>query len=932
MNLEECNIQCTKNCSCTAYANLDIRDGGSGCLLWFGDLIDIKHSTGRGQSIYVRMAGTELDQTHSSSTNKSSSKKKMWIAVISAFVVVVVTVGIALVLLLGRKKRQKKKGNSCSKNHIFGLVAHGIYIHNTLGFAGSMQGLSGSSNKYKDQKDDLELPLFDFATIARATNNFSPMNKIGEGGFGSVYKGILEDGQEIAVKRLSKSSTQGDNEFKNEVDQIAKVQHRNLVKLLGCCIETDEKALIYEFMPNKSLDFFIFAVLIVGLSLVLYLWRKRYHEKPGLLTYVPESSSNVKNQNEDLELPSFDLAAIVFATDNFSMKNKLGEGGFGAVYKGILKDGLEIAVKRLSKSSGQGLDEFKNEVIHIAKLKHRNLVELLGCCIQGDEKMLIYEFMPNKSLDFLIFDQTESFKSNEKGKMRTAVISMVPIAALILGLALILYLWRKARVKKPGLLASVPESSSNGKTHKEDLELPLFDLATISCATNNFSTTNKLGEGGFGPVYKGIMKDGQEIAVKRLSKSSRQGLDEFKNEVIHIAKLQHRNLVKLLGCCIQGDEKMLIYEFMPNKSLDFFIFGMPFSSMGNVVQLLSLSAFAFQRFYIKTSMSNEMALIFAKNSTDQSKSMSLDWHMRYHVINGIARGLLYLHQDSRQRIIHRDLKASNVLLDNEMNPKISDFGLARSFGEKETAANTKKVVGTYGYMAPEYAIDGLYSIKSDVFSFGVLVLEIVSGKRNRGFCHPDHQLNLLGHHVIAPTTLSCQSERINANGKEGMRIAVISVLSAAILILGLALLLYSWRKTSHMKPGSLTVVRESNSNIKNHMEDLEFPSFNFARIACATDNFSTNNKLGEGGFGSVYKGILEDGQEIAVKRLSKASRQGLDEFKNEVIHIAKLKHRNLVNLLGCCIEEDEKLLIYEFMTNKSLDFFIFGMCFSNLKI
>ncbi|XVE50443.1 hypothetical protein DITRI_Ditri01bG0162700 [Diplodiscus trichospermus] len=213
---------------------------------------------------------------------------------------------------------------------------------------------------------------------------------------------------------------------------------------------------------------------------------------------------------------------------------------------------------------------------------------------------------------------------------------------------------------------------------------------------------NILGEGGFGCVYKGVLKDGQEIAVKRLSKSSKQGLDEFTNEVKHIAKVQHRNLVKLLGCCIQADEKILIYEYMPNKSLDFFIF-------------------------------------------DQTQSMSLDWSMCKHIINGIARGLLYLHRDSRQRIIHRDLKAGNILLDNEMNPKISDFGLARSFEEKETTENTKKVVGTYGYMSPEYAIDGRYSIKSDVFSFGVLVLEIVSGKRNRGFSHPDHHHNLLGH-------------------------------------------------------------------------------------------------------------------------------------------------------------------------------------------
>ncbi|KAL2495239.1 G-type lectin S-receptor-like serine/threonine-protein kinase [Forsythia ovata] len=247
-----------------------------------------------------------------------------------------------------------------------------------------------------------------------------------------------------------------------------------------------------------------------------------------------------------------------------------------------------------------------------------------------------------------------------------------------------------------------PSQEINQSIGDENLELPLLSFVTISNATNQFSFRNKIGEGGFGPVYKGVLPMGKEIAVKRLSKDSGQGLKEFKNEVILIEKLQHRNLVKLLGCCIHGEERMLAYEYMPNKSLDLFIF-------------------------------------------NQTKDTTLSWHKRFDIISGIARGLLYLHRDSRLRIIHRDLKASNILLDSDMNPKISDFGLARTFGGDQYEENTKRVMGTYGYMAPEYAIDGLFSVKSDVFSFGVLVLEIVSGKKNRRFYHPDHNLNLLGH-------------------------------------------------------------------------------------------------------------------------------------------------------------------------------------------
>ncbi|GJX79706.1 G-type lectin S-receptor-like serine/threonine-protein kinase isoform X1 [Tanacetum coccineum] len=290
-------------------------------------------------------------------------------------------------------------------------------------------------------------------------------------------------------------------------------------------------------------------------------------------------------------------------------------------------------------------------------------------------------------------DKKEKGEKKKKKSHLKFTLSIV-FGVVLLSFALILYAWRRNK--------SSHYKAYIHKAGKQDMELPLFSLNKIVKATGNFSPNNKLGQGGFGAVYKGVLEEGGEIAVKRLSKTSRQGLVEFQNEVICIAKLQHRNLVKLLGYCLQGEEMMLIYEYMPNKSLDFFLF-------------------------------------------DKTSSLLLNWRQRYHIINGIARGLLYLHQDSRLRIIHRDLKASNILLDSNMNPKISDFGLARMFKEYETEANTNKVVGTLGYISPEYAANGLFSVKSDVFSFGVLVLEIVSGKKNREFTHQDHHDNLLGH-------------------------------------------------------------------------------------------------------------------------------------------------------------------------------------------
>ncbi|KAJ1272952.1 hypothetical protein BS78_06G242400 [Paspalum vaginatum] len=266
---------------------------------------------------------------------------------------------------------------------------------------------------------------------------------------------------------------------------------------------------------------------------------------------------------------------------------------------------------------------------------------------------------------------------------------VLPIIACLLLLTSGVLVWtckhrgkqQKNKVQKRKMLEYLSSADEAGG---KNIEFPFISFENIVTATDNFSDCNILGKGGFGKVYKGMLEGTKEVAVKRLSKGSGQGTEEFRNEVALIAKLQHKNLAALLGCCIHEDEKLLVYEYLPNKSLDYFLF-------------------------------------------DSTRRSMLQWTTRFKIIQGVARGLMYLHQDSRLTIIHRDLKASNILLDKEMSPKISDFGMARIFCGDQLQASTNRVVGTYGYMSPEYAMEGAFSVKSDTYSFGVLLLEIISG-------------------------------------------------------------------------------------------------------------------------------------------------------------------------------------------------------------
>ncbi|XP_022929271.1 receptor-like serine/threonine-protein kinase SD1-8 [Cucurbita moschata] len=1099
MNLEECKQTCLRNCSCMAYSNTDISHGGSGCALWIGDLIDLKLiPEAGGQDLYVRMLASELVKLREShKTERFNLTVKISLAVVAAG-----SLAILFICIYMCKKRSTIKDD-----------------HENI------------------EAQDLELPLFDLSLINSATDNFSVSNKLGEGGFGPVYKGKLTSGQEIAVKRLSQSSGQGMDEFKNEVILFAKLQHRNLVKLLGCCIEGDEKMLVYEYMPNKSLDFFIFdktqresldwsqryhiicgiarglmylhqdsrlriihrdlkpsnvlldmdmnpkisdfglaktcgedqtegetrrvvgtygymapeyafdgqfsvksdafsyGILLLEIisgkrsrgfsnlndqNLVAYAWRlwkegnieeliddavrdtcilsgvfrcvnisllcvqQEPNDRPTMSSVVMMLGCEIPLlqpkppgfflENEDIAMKSvtgkdesistneltitlpdprhplllllllllhsrsidmgslsppilvFNLVFYLFtsavATDSLTAQNPYLRDGYTLVsrngifelgfftpgvsghrYLGIwfknrrgptsvwvanrkapINDSSGVLVMNLTTGnlaltthnstavvwsarllrkvpngvlqlldtgnlalrntddenpqnySWQSFVSNKDEVYyqyavvnkshtvmavmnqsdysramylwstaesrwtvhtssprdfcdnyamcgpfgycdvrvtpsckciegfkpkspdswkagefadgcerikvmncgdevgfaplnqmklpdttHASMNRSMNLEECKQQCLRNCSCMayantnisgggsgsgcglwignlIDLKLIPDAGQDLYIrrlaSDLVKLREPRKTGGLSPKLKIALVVIAAGLGLAIIficLYVFKRRSTFK----------DDHDKIEGEDLELPLFDLSLINSATDNFSVSNKLGEGGFGPVYKGKLPNGQEIAVKRLSQSSGQGMNEFKNEVILIAKLQHRNLVKLLGCCIQGDEKMLVYEYMPNRSLDLFIF-------------------------------------------DRTQRQLLVWPQRYHIICGIARGLTYLHQDSRLRIIHRDLKPSNVLLDMDMNPKISDFGLAKTCGEDQTEGRTKRVVGTYGYMAPEYAFDGQFSVKSDAFSYGILLLEIISGTKSRGFCHLNAQ-NLIAY-------------------------------------------------------------------------------------------------------------------------------------------------------------------------------------------
>ncbi|KAH1226308.1 Cysteine-rich receptor-like protein kinase 2 [Glycine max] len=687
-----------------------------------------------------------------------------------------------------------------------------------------------------------------------------------------------------------------------------------------------------------------------------------------------------------------------------------------------------------------------------------------GCFMRYSETPF---FSDNQTIDIAPF-LNQGGRSTKKWFIIGGVVGgLVLVVILLLSFLIIIPGCRRSQIPKRVPRGNILEGTQlKGPTK--------FKYSDLKAATKNFSEKNKLGEGGFGAVYKGTMKNGKVVAVKKLiSGNSSKIDDDFESEVMLISNVHHRNLVQLLGCCSKGQDRILVYEYMANNSLDKFLFG--------------------------------------------NRRCSLNWKQRYDIILGTARGLTYLHEEFHVSIIHRDIKSCNILLDEELQPKISDFGLVKLLPEDKSHLSTR-FAGTVGYTAPEYALHGQLSKKADTYSYGIVVLEIISGQKStdvrvdddgeeESLLRQTHRkmvqlkvvaLTLLvlwswrnfegavGDPQLYLLTLECSGfmapnlsnfyQNLNASLAD-LRAQVtsqsrhfataqstsrtdpvyamfqcrnyLSITDCATCLAAAAteirncsvgtngahvvydgcFLRYESTdsfnqisSSSHTLCGNQTADESTGygavghqvlmdlqiatpkisgyfaatktqvsggaiyavaqcaetftqdncldclSNEQSSMQgclpntngrafdppgcfmrysetpffadnqtidispffkqatDLNGPTkYRYSDLKAATKNFNEKNKLGEGGFGAVYKGTMKNGKVVAVKKLISGDFNKVDdEFESEVTLISNVHHRNLVRLLGCCSEGQERILVYQYMANTSLDKFLFG--------
>ncbi|KAK6917402.1 PAN/Apple domain [Dillenia turbinata] len=699
LSSKKCKQECLKNCACDAYAATTTNGDGSEesvCFTWFGELMDIRPAPVEGINLYIRVDSIDFARkcwlTHGdvlisenekfalgffSPGNSSRSYLGIWYNKVSKHNVVWVanrdnpinnSFGVLSV---------DRKGNLVLYDESINSLVWSANISSNYGSYVQLLGY-GNLVLIEQNSQSLLWQSFDYPT-----NVLLPVMK-----FGSDRR----SGKNWFITSWKSSDDPGSGDF-NEQSRPTYIS----------CTLDDPSILTQMVIDNTG------SLQRVTWSEMDQQWVQIWSAPEGVCDEYGHcgpngicSPSATTNVFECSCLPGFkpkspgnwyvrDGSGGCVRNNNISMCQN-GEG-FVEVAGEIVPD-TSMAQIKTGLSSKKCMQECLKNCTCTAYAATTTNGDGSGesVCFTWFGELMDIRPAPSYGIDLYIrVDSIDLGSLNMEGRKRDptqrikVIIIVISLSFAVIALSIAIFALRRIRRK-------IQANTSN--------------CAQASAATDepqkNFSSENKLGQGGFGSVYKGHLPNGREIDVKRLSKDSGQGTGELINEVKLIVKLQHKNLVNLLGCCVQKEERMLVYEYLPNKSLDTFIF-------------------------------------------DQERKVNLDWEKRYKIILGIARGILYLHQDSRLKIIHRDLKTSNVLLDAAMNPKISDFGMAKICGGEQSHAKTIRVVGTYGYMSPEYAIFGKFSTKSDVFSFGVVLLEIISSKRNSIDYYDHPSLNLIGH-------------------------------------------------------------------------------------------------------------------------------------------------------------------------------------------
>lgn len=443
-------------------------------------------------------------------------------------------------------------------------------------------------------------------------------------------------------------------------------------------------------------------------------------------------------------------------------------------------------------------------------------------------------------------------------------------------------------------------------------------LSFLTAITNNFSEDRKIGSGGFAVVYKGLLRNGRSVAVKKFYDTIELSDEMYRKEVQSMMRLKHANIVRFFGYCADTQWKMfkhdgrhviaevrqrlLCFEFVPNGSLDKYISDM---------------------FH------------------------GLEWRKRYQIIRGICEGLRYLHDEN---VLHLDLKPSNILLDHNLVPKITDFGLSRCFDDNKTRTVTANLIGSVGYLAPEF-FSGLISFKSDVYSLGVIIMEVVTGIK--GYCEIEDVLESWRKRLKMPMEDALEQIRVcveigtmciesNPLNRPDLRhiIELFDEMENMRLVTKTTSSLGTQGSDEHDSEETIASAITDEKREKLSILSTFAKNLPFEFLEDITDGFSNKRQIGRGGFGVVYKGILSDGYTIAVRRLLRFQGIEMKQFDNEVNILMELRHKNIVNLLGYChevrrtyvqykgkpvfAETSEQLLCYEYLDCGSIDKYIFG--------